>query len=782
MKIWYCLIPLLLPLYGVYAQYPMPRISSTANLERALARYPKQDTTRIQMQLRLAREYGNSGNNKGKTIAINALSLARKLHLPGYEAAALHFCARFVLDAGDTGAAKQLYETAKDINERRRNQWGVAENLRGLGHCYYRMSQFSKAINTHNQAITYCTRVNNKVGIAENYGDIGKVFLYALMDYPKAIYYYGLALAVYERVGVQDKVAATFNNMGIAHLESADLSQALTCFQRALEISGTLHDDDGMAMNLGCIGNVYQALSNYPKAIDYYQRALTLNERLKNTRRMGTIIRKIGDIYRSLNDHARALEYFQRALAISRQLQNVNGIANNLNNIGSVYASMGDFSRAVSYFQQALFIYEKAGNENGIARTTSDIGNACLRVSNYSGAWVQLQRALATSQRLGIKSSIAENLNLLSQLLALAPDTALKRISVPHESRYPKARAYNQQALAIAQAIGNVEQQKNALQTAATIYAQHQQYQQAYQACKAFLILQDSIQGEAIARQTMRKEIQYEFSKKEDSLRFRQQLTQQELERQRLLIIQQQKDLSAKNTQRNLYAASALLLILLAAAIGLGLYRTSREKRKSDNLLHNILPVSVAAELKATGQTTAKLYQSVSVLFSDFVNFTAISENMPPEDLVAELNRHFSAFDDIMARYGLEKIKTIGDAYLAVCGLPQPNPHHARLTVLAAHEMIAYLSQAKSTFKLRIGINSGSVVAGVVGVKKFAYDIWGDTVNTAARMEQNSHPGRINISEATYQLVKNEFDCEHRGKVAAKNKGEIDMYFVLQAG
>lgn len=207
------------------------------------------------------------------------------------------------------------------------------------------------------------------------------------------------------------------------------------------------------------------------------------------------------------------------------------------------------------------------------------------------------------------------------------------------------------------------------------------------------------------------------------------------------------------------------------------------EKTKSDNLLLNILPSDVAQELKETGTSKARLFNDVTVLFSDFVNFTSISEKMSPAELVDELHECFKAFDAISDKYHLEKIKTIGDAYLAATGLPNPDENHASQMVEAAKEMIMFMRDREKTgtsklFSVRIGINSGPVVAGIVGNTKFAYDIWGDTVNTAARMEQNSSPGKINISGPTYNLVKDKFETEYRGKVNAKNKGEIDMYFV----
>lgn len=210
------------------------------------------------------------------------------------------------------------------------------------------------------------------------------------------------------------------------------------------------------------------------------------------------------------------------------------------------------------------------------------------------------------------------------------------------------------------------------------------------------------------------------------------------------------------------------------------------EKQKSDNLLLNILPEEIAEELKNTGHSEARLYENVSVLFTDFVNFTKLSENMTPQQLVAEIDHCFKGFDEIITEFGIEKIKTIGDAYLAVSGLPVADEKHAIKMVQAALKIKAFMQEYKADrmaqnrpyFDLRFGIHSGSLVAGIVGTKKFAYDIWGDTVNTAARMEQSGVPGKINISEATYALVKDTFACESRGLVEAKNKGAMEMYFV----
>ena len=205
-------------------------------------------------------------------------------------------------------------------------------------------------------------------------------------------------------------------------------------------------------------------------------------------------------------------------------------------------------------------------------------------------------------------------------------------------------------------------------------------------------------------------------------------------------------------------------------------------------MLRNILPDEVAQEIKMYGRSMPKTFSMVTVMFTDFKDFTHVSQNISAELLVAELDYCFSAFDKIIQKFKIEKIKTIGDAYLCASGLPVSNFTHAIDMAAAAIELRNFMQQRKKEkeakgeipFEIRIGIHTGPVVAGIVGVKKYAYDIWGDTVNVAARMEQHSDAGKINISGSTYELIKNKFKCVHRGKIQAKNKGEIDMFFIEQ--
>ncbi|MGH3084081.1 MAG: adenylate/guanylate cyclase domain-containing protein [Gaiellaceae bacterium] len=225
-----------------------------------------------------------------------------------------------------------------------------------------------------------------------------------------------------------------------------------------------------------------------------------------------------------------------------------------------------------------------------------------------------------------------------------------------------------------------------------------------------------------------------------------------------------------------------ILLAVFAQQRREALAALREEQAKAENLLLNILPRSIADRLKADAQPIADHFGSASILFADVADFTPWSERLPPAEVVGYLDHLFSHFDELAERYGLEKIKTIGDCYMVAAGVPTPRPDHAPALALMALDMLEAMSEHEVFghlgLELRVGINSGPVVAGVIGKKRFLYDLWGDAVNTASRMESHGTPGRIQITRATFDLLADEFECEPRGMIAVKGKGEIEAWYL----
>jgi len=337
-----------------------------------------------------------------------------------------------------------------------------------------------------------------------------------------------------------------------------------------------------------------------------------------------------------------------------------------------------------------------------------------------------------------------------------------------------EALAYAKRSLQLARKYGLKDQISESNLLLSKLYEIEGDQKTAYKYYKDYIVYRDSVQNVAMVQKLADIRTESEVG-----------LKQTEVD----LLSEQKKN------QRIVMIATAIALLLIGL-LAVGLYRRNKfiqrtkkiiedEKERSDNLLLNILPEETAQELKDSGSVTAKKYESVTVLFSDFKGFTSYSETLSPEALVETIGFYFSKFDAIIEKYSLEKIKTIGDAYMCAGGLPFPSDNHAENMIKAAMEITEFVAKTKSdvnakalNFDIRVGINTGPVVAGVVGAKKFAYDIWGDTVNIASRMESASEPGKINISENTYEIIKGHFDCEYRGELAAKNKGKMKMYFV----
>lgn len=500
-----------------------------------------------------------------------------------------------------------------------------------------------------------------------------------------------------------------------------DLSQSLRSYFDGIKIADSTGRKRDIAQLYMSIAGAYSVMENHANTITYYKKAIEIFKELKDTLMYANAMENLGDHYNLyMVQPDSALIFFKESGAIFKKLNNKIGLAYNLGNVGLAYAQLGETETAESNITQAIALLEELGDYYPIAVYLTYMSDIYADKGDWDAAFGYAQRSLRLAKQYGLKEQISDAFLKLSELYER---TGYKGAALTYYKNY----------IAFRDSVKNIS----------------------------------DIQNMADLRTNL------EVSQKQAEIK----LLNQQTRTQKIVVIA---------------TAVALFLIFLLA---LGLYRRNRfirrtnlviqqERDRSESLLHNILPEETAAELKAYGKVAAKKFESVTVMFTDFKNFTNYAENLSPEQLVESVGYYFSKFDEIMEKYGLEKIKTVGDAYMCAGGLPFPSRDHAHDMVKAAREIRDFVEASKNgdsehhNFEIRIGINTGPVVAGVVGSKKFSYDIWGDTVNVASRMESLSEPGKINISKTTYELIKNEYDCEYRGEIQAKNRGKIKMYFV----
>jgi len=532
-----------------------------------------------------------------------------------------------------------------------------------------------------------------------------------------------------------------------------------------LKILQSIGDDLGQANLQGNIGAVFTQQGDEVGALKHHLESLKLAERTGNQLRIFFALNNIAGIYfQKKATWDKALSYLLKAYPIAEKVGDTASLALVLGNIGQIYFEEGDDKKALEYYSKCL---QASGQENA-AYAYNGLGQVYLKEGDIDKAYAFHSKAYDLSQKLN-------ETHLVPSLQGLAAVFIAKKNYYQGLDYYKKAEAV---ALNQKSNVGL----KEVYEQLATTYAAIGNYSKAFEYQHELGKIKDTLFNETVQKKLNSLQFEFDLQKKEGEISL---LTKDkalqvgEIKRQRLVT--------------NAFAIGLVLIFIILFI----LYRDNRVKVKInkildsqkvqiEHLLLNILPVEVAQELQTTGNATPKSYENVSVLFTDFKGFTTIADSLSPKDLVLELNKCFIAFDTIIEKYGLEKIKTIGDSYMCAGGLPTPGGNHHYNIVKAALEIQSYVFDNNEKRKnlglplweIRIGINNGPVVAGVVGSKKYAYDIWGGTVNIASRMESSGVPGQVNISAATYEKIKDRFVCIYRGKIHAKNVGEIDMYLV----
>ena len=597
---------------------------------------------------------------------------------------------------------------------------------------------------------------------------------YLFIDPSIALQYATESFDLSQKINFTQGTALAVVNIGVAYYYQGNYDKATDYFFRGLRINETLKDSNKIASNLNWLGNVYSVQNNFQKAEPYYLEAISLYEKLENKTDISTCLSNLGILYRLQKDYPKALVYYQQSLNIREEQGDKKAIAIILNNIGTVCKEQKNYPQSLSYYLSALKMFEVISYREGIATALLNVGMIFVEQKNYPNA-----------------------LNYLNKSLKLFQETIIK------------------------------DGERDVYQAIAELYVGIGNYKKAYENYFRYSAIKDTLFNEESSKQIHEMSTKYETEKKEQQIKL--------LNKDKEI---QTKDLQRQKTIRNA-VTGGLLLVLFFSFVLINRFLLIKKQKKvieteretSEKLLLNILPKETADELKLNNSVKPKFYEQVTVMFTDFKGFTTIAEKMSAEELVSDLDFILKNFDEIISKYPKEKKKTIGDSYMCAGGVPVGNSTNPMDVVMAGLEIQEWMGgragegekggkgesekggrgekmnlkeeepenkqrgecESESRlpfspspfplFQVRIGIHTGPVIAGVVGDKKFAYDIWGDAVNTASRMESSGEAGKVNISGETYKFLvgaKNisPLQFTYRGKIPAKNKGEIEMYFV----
>ncbi len=584
---------------------------------------------------------------------------------------------------------------------------------------------------------------------------LAKEFVYTSTD--STMVYAVQLLNLAQKINWRPGIAIYYTHTAAVYNFKGDYQMALREAKNAVNIAEETGQGHCLASSYANYAVTCRNVGNYSEAIKYFYALQKLcgkmdNQSVQVKTWLCNAYIGLALIYQDQHNYAEALKNYLASLKIALEAGFEVGVSSCYTNMGLIFMEQGRYKEALEYFDLALKINIETDNKTWQAYNYGNMGSTYELLGNYDAALRDFKEEVRISSTVLDKSGMAEG-----YLGAGNVYTRLKR--------YAEAEKSLNLGLALSKEAGEVDQIRKAYERLSILDSATGNWKAAFADHSQFIFYRDSMLNKENVQKLTQSQMQYEFDKKDA-------VAKEEAKLQRNI--------------RNMSFAGMGVLFLFTLVVVRQRNTVRKGKQRSDELLLNILPSETAEELKATGTAKAKDFSEVTVMFTDFRNFSQLSKRMNAQQLVNEINYCYSAFDDIISKYGIEKIKTIGDSYMCAGGLPVPNKTHAFDVVSAAIEMRDFMleerrkreAEGRIFFEIKIGIHTGPVVAGIVGIRKFAYDIWGDTVNVASRMESADEAGKINISEATYELVKDKFSCTYRGKIAAKNMGEIDMYFV----
>ncbi len=575
------------------------------------------------------------------------------------------------------------------------------------------------------------------------------------------------AIVLSEKLSFKRGLAYAYKNMGLAHYYKGEYSYALIFWNKSLALFEEIDDKTGISNLLNNLGAVYQTKGDDPKALDYIIKSLKIAQQIKDSSRIGTAYLNIGTVYSNeKNTYKQAFEAYIKSKAIFKEIEYEEGVGTACINMAELYLRTNEPNLALNELNEAIYAFKKSGVNLSYSYNMMGLVFAELGDLNKAASY-QMDAIIAASETDAKMEKTKAHIDLGNILIK--------------QKKFDEAISNFETGLKLTEITGVFRAKKEAYNGLSIVYSEIGDYEKAFEYQKLYSVMVDTLKNDSYEKSIGDLRFKFDLENKEKEIALlnkNNELKQIQLERSAI-------------SKKYLWALSGLFFVIITGFFFQYRYvkkshkRLAKERNKTEAILLNILPKETAEELKANGSIKAKEFQYVTVLFTDFKAFSVIAENISAEKLVYSVDYYFKNFDAIIDKYKLEKIKTIGDAYMCAGGLPTENTTHPEDALNAALEILDFVQKTKNhppegvhPFEIRIGLNTGPVVAGVVGTKKFQYDIWGSTVNIAARMESNSIEGKINISENTYQLLKNKYNFTYRGIIDVKNSQSLKMYFL----
>jgi len=536
-----------------------------------------------------------------------------------------------------------------------------------------------------------------------------------LGEFQKAIDSTSAALASFERVGDREGIAITQFNLGYNRKHLASYTEALSWFERALQTYRDINDQGGIGTVMNTIGSTYTFLGEYPKALEYYRRAQSIFEELGDSYWLATIDLNLGSLYMFTGELATALATYSRARSTFETVGNELDAAGALGNIAGIYFDMGEYKTALETMERAAKVYKEKNSYTSLGNAYANMVLAFIALGDIEGAAEKLE--LLQGMNIGDMSTMTSYYEGMAGVAEAREDLDM-------------AQEFYEKAIETAKATGFRRQEADNHLKLRDLYQKKNDFQGYIEHNNEYMRIVEEIRG---------KDAMHRLGMMEAEQKIESEL---------------------------------------------------RERDKERALLYGALPESVATRMIRGESVSGDHYDSASVIFLDIANFTKMSDSIPPGHVVHLLEQIFSTLDVVVERHGVTKIKTIGDSYMAVAGLPEPLEDHAQRAASCALDMLATLNDLQISvpsemgetswvnsvgeIKVRIGVHCGPVTAGVLGTKRLQYDVWGDTVNIASRMESTGEPGMVQISEAFADIIaKGPWKVVPRGEISVKGKGTM---------